>query len=84
MIFYKLNKRHKKLFILNQLLVFILIVIGHCSNGQVKVLPTMKLNSHQWVLITFRMVLAIMNRLGTLFKLKIVWDAYILLIICIS
>lgn len=75
MIFYKLNKRHKKLFILNQLLVFILIVIAVIvAMAQVKVsLPTneAKLSASMgFILITFVMVLAIMNRLGTLFKLK--------------
>ena len=75
MIFHKLNKRHKKLFILNQLLVFILIVIAVIvAMAQVKVsLPTneAKLSASMgFILITNVMVLAIMNRLGTLFKLK--------------
>ena len=75
MIFYKLSAKHKKWFIINKIIVFLALVIClfiAVNLAELK-LPTneSKLNaSLGFILILGVMMLAFMNRIGALFKIK--------------
>lgn len=75
MIFWKLKWKHKKWFIINQLFIFIALLICLIISWNVNkiTLPTNveKLGSSVgFITTTLVFILAIMNRLGTLFKVK--------------
>lgn len=75
MIFYKLNPKHKRLFIINQLLIFTSLII--CFGIALKVSGVNFVDNQSkisgmfaFVIVLFILVLALMNRIKILFKVK--------------
>jgi hypothetical protein len=75
MIFYKLSTKHKRLFILNQVILFFALIVAFAVaiNKSELELPTNALKlkaSAGFVMASIILALAFMNRLGVLFKIK--------------
>lgn len=75
MIFYKLSPKHKRLYIINQIVLFIALLVAFALaiNKSELELPTNALKlkaSAGFVMAAIIFALAFMNRLGVLFKIK--------------
>lgn len=75
MIFYKLSSRHKRLYIINQIVLFMALIVAFALaiNKSELELPTNALKlkaSAGFVMAAIILALAFMNRLGVLFKIK--------------
>lgn len=75
MIFYKLSPKHKRLYIINQIVLFmaLLVAFALAINKSELELPTNALKlkaSAGFVMAAMILALAFMNRLGVLFKIK--------------
>ena len=89
MIFYKLSAHHKKWFIINQIAVFValLVMFAIALNIQKLELPTneSKLSaSFGFVIVGFVLVMALFNRINLIFKIKsvgffVMWIMFLLL-----
>ena len=75
MIFYKLSPRHKRLYIINQIVLFMALIVAFAlaiEKSELE-LPTNALKlkaSAGFVMAAIILALAFMNRLGVLFKIK--------------
>lgn len=75
MIFYKLSPKHKRLYIINQIVLFMALIVAFAVaiNKSELELPTNALKlkaSAGFVMAAMILALAFMNRLGVLFKIK--------------
>ena len=73
--FYKLSRRHKKWFLINQFVIVIMLVVALTISWSVNdvVLPTnasKMVSSASFVMTVIFFALAVLNRIGTLFKIK--------------